>query len=1177
MCFKARLGFVAVLSAITLVFTASAATATQVKIDFESGATLNQPITNQYGAPGTPAGPVFKKATDAGFNAGSQPALSGLNCGAPALTDSYTAYSGSKTADLSNCNGGEFSGHAAFFALGYTSGYVEFQVGVSGGTPSSCNNGICDEIWTTAFDKDRNVIGQQQTLLGPNTSYKTVPLVSAGQQIAFVAVELGSKSVPSDSATGVTLSQYSTGSHKLLIDDLVYEPPSSPPDSSFLIGASPNWARIAPGGSVQINIPISWVNNPNPAASPVSFELTSPAGINGSFSPNPSNTGTSKLTLSVEKWANAGDYSLTVDAYVDKGLPSEKHAATTIPFTIELPFTIDPPGAVKLAPCTPRQLDFRVATGAGVTDPLTLDAQFFGQPGLAFTSISNGNVLNPSHAVATVTPQNGIATATLTLAVAPGTAAAGTKTLQFTVSGSGYATRASFGTVEIEAGHVSSITQTGYNVNPTFAAAPMLGRPGTKLTLDGTGFCPNMKVAVGAANDPVDPERIAADGRSLDFRVSRGATTGPIHLLPAAGTAFDGPQLGVQTFRDLWGFKTDNSDWKRPLDGTMVDEMFGVDETNINVLGWLIRKPEAMFFEGVTNKHVPGGLCFGMAYLSDVLHEWPSMINSYPYKASTFPWSVYGPKTWDLRGDWDPNTSRMWPSEPLLRSTLEYFSLQFSDELIPLILDQAVFGGQGLAGIKSELAQGHPAVVGLMKWNGLSPSAHTVLAYDSYDLPNGKTVVRVYNPNVPYARTEEGNVNAHAAAEFTNSQIVFDNNESWSFPQLGWTGGNKNVIVFPKSRLPILNGKSPHMPNVFVAFGLWAFGSSGDEITQVTDDRGGELADGQVVADSQRWPKGVAPLPELNGDGAPLQMLAIDNAKASSGRLRATIRRARGGGAMNFALPRTQISLDANVKQGQIDIVDVARNRGEVTYRPGASKTAVKAALVARTAGKSARKAGDRVLSARAAAGGERVARVRTSAGHAGMTFSFAGGRTLALVNAGPTTTAAVELSAIGRGGRPIGVRLPKITLPAGSTLRVKPLNWRTLDTTKVKVTVSTGRVVSTRVVRGRPIGRAFASIVRVRSTSTQSLGLSVRAHRPPAGSWLTPVVEVLRRGRIVTRAKPARFDDDALNAPLALNLKRALSAGSYKVRIRMLEVTADGPLQSSRVIERVLPLKVAG
>ena len=148
---------------------------------------------------------------------------------------------------------------------------------------------------------------QQQTLLGPNTKFKGVPLVSGSDNIAFVEIERGSKASPTDSATGVALTPLSPGSGYLVVDDLSYEPPSSPPESSFLLGASPSTARFAPGAkSPQIKIPVTWTANPNPSASPVSMELTRPRASPAASPPIPTGSGQSILVLEAKSRSNRG-------------------------------------------------------------------------------------------------------------------------------------------------------------------------------------------------------------------------------------------------------------------------------------------------------------------------------------------------------------------------------------------------------------------------------------------------------------------------------------------------------------------------------------------------------------------------------------------------------------------------------------------------------------------------------------------------------------------------------------------------------------------------------------------------------------------------------------------------------------------------------------------------------
>jgi len=121
------------------------------------------------------------------------------------------------------------------------------------------------------------------------------------------------------------------GASYLLVDDLTYNPPSSPPASSFIIGANPSTVQTALGQQIQIKTPITWSNNPDPSQSPVPLELAPPAGITGSFSPQTTTTGTSTLTLNIDKSTDPVNTSIAITGYVDKGQPSEKHATKIVP------------------------------------------------------------------------------------------------------------------------------------------------------------------------------------------------------------------------------------------------------------------------------------------------------------------------------------------------------------------------------------------------------------------------------------------------------------------------------------------------------------------------------------------------------------------------------------------------------------------------------------------------------------------------------------------------------------------------------------------------------------------------------------------------------------------------------------------------------------------------------
>src|SRR4029078_3030655 len=133
---------------------------------------------------------------------------------------------------LNGCENGEFWPTATFFALGYSTDSGEFWIAPPGNTLAS------PTVITTACNPAGSIVTQEETILPPqaSTTYKQVAISSGADDIAFVAVEEGTKGTNSTNATegGLTV-----GTNNLSLDDLTYDPPSSPPESSFLLGANP--------------------------------------------------------------------------------------------------------------------------------------------------------------------------------------------------------------------------------------------------------------------------------------------------------------------------------------------------------------------------------------------------------------------------------------------------------------------------------------------------------------------------------------------------------------------------------------------------------------------------------------------------------------------------------------------------------------------------------------------------------------------------------------------------------------------------------------------------------------------------------------------------------------------------------------------------------------------------
>ncbi|HLH64368.1 MAG TPA: hypothetical protein VKV27_01585 [Solirubrobacteraceae bacterium] len=813
---------------IGLLLASAPAIAAPVTIGFEDLSAGTQ-VTGQYAInSGIPEGPTFETPGAAGFSEWTS-----AECGPGHVSGSY-AYDGGQSLEADGCGGGEFWPTSTFFAMGYTTDSVSFYVDANGASAPAAT------VVTTAFDVHHSIVDQVTTTLA--SAWNQVSVSSASDNIAYVAVELGSVDGNTASPTGVT---EGAGNSYLYIDDLTYDPPASPPAAGFSLGADPAASATAEGASVKIAIPINWFNNPNPSAYPVALSAVTPSGVTASFSPNPASSGSSTMTLTVADSAPVGQWSVTVT-----GTQGTLTSSVTIPLGISSPFTVANPGHFTLAPCTPRAIPLTVDTGSGFTEPVTIAVATPSQPQVRITGISGsdgpGTVTDQSHATVTVTPANGAATATLDLSVPSGASPGPPTAFEVTAEATGYPAQLNdSGRLAIETGEIDHVYSAGTTYSPGTVHTSWLTDAASSITLVGAGFCPGSTVYVGDPSSAVAPTALAGDGTSLTFSTPLGATTGPVDVIPSERALITGPSLTVRTFRNTWGFSIPNGDYHTLLSQDMEDQLFGIDQTNWNVFGWLVRKPEAYEFQTITNNHVAGGLCFGFAYSSLEFFDHPQAMSAFATSGGSDPWHI--------------DTSTPALEQKLVDFIVERFSLQFTDQLIPVEVN-AVAGVHGtnddLDAIRSGLASDEPVLIGMIHWSGASIEGHTVLAYRTEQLPDGRTAVDVVNSNEPYLTSEETSPSAHDSREFTDSQIIIDRG-NWTFPEGAdfqgsngqpWSGSEADLVVYPHDVLPIINGQTPALPNVFTGTLMVAFGSSGDAVTQLSSSGGGELFRGRGLA-----------------------------------------------------------------------------------------------------------------------------------------------------------------------------------------------------------------------------------------------------------------------------------------------------------------------------------------
>ncbi len=1130
------------------------ALASPITIGFEdqNPATL---ITNQYATPsGIPEGPTFSTPAAAGFGNWT----TGV-CGAGHITGAY-AHSGSQSLKLDGCATGEFWATSTFFSLGYTTAAVSFYVAEDG----TILNGSHDTVVSTAFDLNHNIVEQVTTTLGPQSgpSFQQVQLTSTSDSIAFVAVEHGIVDGNTSSPTGVA---EGAGNTFLYLDDLTYDPPASPPAASFALGASPAAVATTEGGSVTVELPINWANNPDPSAYPVTLAASVPPGVTAAFSQNPSSTGSSTLTLTVADSAPIGPTSVTVT-----GTQGSLGSQVTIPLGISAPFEVVNPPSVTLAPCTPKALNLSVSTGSNFTTPLTISVDTTSQPQVRITGISGpggpGTVADSSHASVTMTPSGGVATATLDLAVPSGAVPSSAARFVVTAQAASFPAHSNdAGTLAIETGEIDHVYTTGSTFTPPSVTTTWLGQAASSITLVGAGFCPGSTVSIGDPDMPLAPSSIAADGTSLTFSTPIGATTGPITVVPSEHSTIGGPSLTVRTFRNTWGFPIANGDFHTLLSQDMEDELFGKDETNINVFGWLVRKPEAYEYQTITNNHVAGGLCFGFAYSSLEFFDHPADMSQFPTNGGNDPFHI--------------DTGNASTQQSLVDFLVERFSLQFTDQLIPYELN-AVLGVHGtnddLNAIESGLAAGEPVMIGMIHWQGASIAGHTVLAYRTEQLPDGSTAVDVVNSNEPYIPAEESNPAQHDSREFTNSQIIIKDG-NWTFPEgqdfagsggQPWSGSEADLVVYPHDALPIINGQRPKLPNVFTGAVMVAFGSSGDAVTQLSGTSGQLFAHGALAPQSS-WPRGAAPVPAFTSAGGPLQLVAIDPSQA--GPLTATVDRHTGGGAMDVRLPGLEASLQAGVHTGQLDKVSVDPHADAISYSSTAPGTPLSGTLLS-SAGSTAATAGTSLS--------DRVVKFDTTVAHASTdTIAFPSGGQLTVAHSGKPASLALTLSSFAADGQPVAVALPAIRLAAGETVQVDPAGWRALAGRPIRLVEKRHGRRTTVVVRGRMLGRRVAAI-RSAGIARQAGGhyearVTLRVGSVAPGAWLSIAASILRGHRTVATATPLSLSGASLHSGSSeLALAGTVPHGRYTLLVRVLEA-GGGPASGSVLVTRSVHVRL--
>lgn len=277
-------------------------------------------------------------------------------------------------------------------------------------------------------------------------------------------------------------------------------------------------------------------------------------------------------------------------------------------------------------------------------------------------------------------------------------------------------------------------------------------------------------------------------------------------------------------------------------------------------------------------------------------------------------------------------------------------------------------------------------------------------------------------------------------------------------------------------------------------------------------------------------------------------------------------------------LPGLEASLHAGARAGQLDHVSVDPRTDAIGYTAGASGTRLDGTLLsaptAATSHQARALAGGLAVDARRGLS-ERIVQFSTSLDRGGgdvIDFRHAGA--LTVIHRGAPGAISLTLSSFAADGHPIAVALGPVRLAAGATLRVAPQSWQRLGRAPILVALSGGGHPGTRRVLGRLLGRRFASVARASLVSLgrgrRALRVRLRLAHPPAGAWLSIAAAVLRGGHPVATSLPAQLSGAALRSrTVTLALSRSPAPGRYRLRVRLLESTARGAVQSSVIVAR--------
>ncbi len=1086
-----------------------------------------------------------------GFTLGAAPGngvLSNRVCGGGASVISTSPTNSPPNAlEFPFCGGGggEFNHEGALFTLNDTADTVSAYVG----NPSAA--GL--QFRLDAYDVQHNLVYSTTVTAAQGITTPISVGTSGTYIIAFVAL-YNTAAVGQGDA----------------FDDLTVHSGGGSPEISLSspVGGSP---RLSQGGSLQYSITIVRHNASN---GDVTLGLSglppgpSPDGVTSSFGANPvSGTNTdSSLTLTVGTTQAVGMYPVTLTATPSS--PSAGTHAQSINFYLHVvhPFdvlvgsltTIPSATGVNLPPCS--------SAAAGVNTVLNpgFDPAAVGPVKLALLSANASGI-----AASLQKPSLGAADFqfgdnTQSLNVSRDSSAGPTTGATFAITPTSGPFSSDPATVIVYR-TPPDITSLSRNTGRT----PQALQPGTSVTIDGRGFCPDSSVAFGSGDATATAESVNAAGTELTVHVPVGATTGHVTVTSGGMTGTSPAEFSVDNFRNTNGYAFHN--FNPNLEFDHMTEAFGYHATHTvfgtpDPVAFLVSKIARALYRGKN-----GGACFGFSLSAARLMSGEFLPAMFSASASSV-FDVPGPPPIPEPGPDHNDALYSWfHDHHPWHEVSDYITWnhvqELSWEFLGIALGESAYhGNQSGPGAATSVYNELKAIFAKGDFPMFVLSfEHVVTAYNIEGTPPDY-YVDVWDSNAPFP------------ADFTSSRLHITSNGNYFLPSTGINGSKIGLVVMdPASipRYPTLVGQGP-LNKYFATDGhgrgaqpasasssldsivldsAGPVGGAGDaalnapsKVTQVTDGVGRALysRDGQLNPDNATRPNAMSftfpdsavrvPLLALGQHRSPITLTVGDT----------------GSGADTHTVLGHGFTeeITTQAARGSNDRLSLGADAAT-----GFSTTAASKPLTVTMIGGSA--------------GNRRIAEVdTTSYGRGGGdTVSFNGG--IAYRHRGRATTFTIALS--GTSARTGASRFDSgpLTIASGQTAQITHVNWDSLNNSVLTVRIG-GRTLTVRNHAGTlQLARISGLTVTRTAGKARQLTISAAARKLPAGaqlafSWL------IRGGRHSPVAHSLLAQPRTKSAIYTFNAPRR---GRYTVSATISVVMPNGSILSTST--RSLAFKV--